>query len=239
MEFTVLGSGSKGNSVLVESGKTSVLIDAGFSGKQIEERLRKSGKDITNLAAVFLTHEHNDHIAGAGVLSRRLKIPVFANEGTYRGCGNKLGKLYCRKEFGTGENIAFQDIEVRSFSISHDTVDPVGFVLSNGRGRIGYLTDTGKVTHLMAARLRACNALILEFNHDPMMLKDGPYPLPLQQRVRSSMGHLANGDAAQFLKGLLHEGLNTVVLAHLSETNNLPELAMKAAVDVNGCRNVR
>jgi phosphoribosyl 1,2-cyclic phosphodiesterase len=230
MQFSILGSGSKGNAVYIESKETGVLIDAGFSGKQLSTRMAAIGKDIVNVNGVLLTHEHNDHITGAGVVSRRMRIPVFANAGTFEGAAPKLGKLHQKREFTTGEEVTFQDLQIRSFRTLHDTNDPVGFVISDGRHSIGYCTDTGKVTHLMAARLLKCNALILEFNHDLEMLKNGPYPLALQQRVRSSHGHLANVDAADFLKQLLSDRLQYVILAHLSETNNLPEIAHRAAL---------
>lgn len=233
MEISVLGSGSKGNSVFIQSGETAILIDAGFSGKQLETRLSHVGKDISEISGIFLTHEHNDHISGAGVLSRRFKMPVYANEGTFKGAERKLGKLHRREEFETGGSIELQDLEIRSFRVSHDTLDPVGFVVSDGNFTLGYCTDTGKTSHLMAARLKNCDMLIIEFNHDPDMLKTGPYPLALQQRVRSSHGHLANQDAAEFLRILLHDKLRCIVLAHLSETNNLPRLAQQAAASVN------
>jgi len=229
MQFSVLGSGSRGNSVYIETGRTAILIDDGFSGKDIIARMKAIGKDIQDLDAIFVTHEHNDHIGGVGVLSRRCRLPVYANQGTFRGGDGRLKELFKRCEFATGDTIEFQDFEIRSFRISHDTSDPVGYVIGNGQSRLGYCTDTGKVSHLMQQRLRNCNGLILEFNHDLKMLAEGPYPLPLQQRVRSSQGHLANGDAAAFLRELLHERLEHVVLAHLSETNNLPDLAMNEA----------
>ncbi len=230
VEFSVLGSGSRGNSVYVRSGQTEILIDAGFSGKEIENRLHRVGQDAAKLSSIFLTHEHHDHIVGAGVMSRRFKLPVFANHGTFSGSGAKLGKLHELNEFATGDKIQFQDLEIRSFRVSHDTLDPVGYVIDDGTVSIGYCTDTGKVTHLMAERLSKCNGLIFEFNHDPEMLKNGPYPLALQQRVRSAHGHLANADAAAFLKEITSQQLQVVVLAHLSETNNLPELAYNAAL---------
>lgn len=240
MEFAVLGSGSKGNAVYICSGSTAVLIDAGFSGKQLAQRLMTGvKKEITDLDGILLTHEHNDHISGAGVLSRRCKIPVFANDGTFRGGENKLGKLHKRSEFGTGERFSFRDLEIRSFRTLHDTNDPVGFVVSDGTYSIGYCTDTGKTTHLMAARLMNCDALILEFNHDPEMLKTGPYPLVLQQRVRSSHGHLANEEAASFLSQLVNDRLQYVVMAHLSEVNNLPKIALESVLKnntINGSR---
>lgn len=232
MKFSVLGSGSRGNSVYIESEKTALLIDAGFSGKQLESRLAKVDRKLQSVGAILLTHEHNDHICGAGIVSRRCSIPVYANEGTFRGGDGKLGKIGRRREFATGERFEFEGLEIRSFRTLHDTSDPVGYVVSDGEFTIGYCTDTGKITHLMAARLLNCDALILEFNHDPEMLKAGPYPPALQQRVRSSHGHLANEEAALFLRQLQNERLRCTVLAHLSETNNLPKIALDAALKV-------
>lgn len=229
MEFSVLGSGSRGNAVFLEHEKTSILIDCGFSGKETEKRLQSIGKSIEDLDAIFVTHEHNDHISGVGVLSRRCKIPIFVNPGTLKGSEGKLGKPFTVEEFNTGDKIPFQDLEVKSFRISHDTNDPVGYVIEAGERKFGYCTDTGKVSHLMTQRLKGCHGLVLEFNHDLEMLQNGPYPLPLQQRVRSSVGHLSNDDAASFLKSLQHEDLIHVFLAHLSEKNNLPKLAWKEA----------
>lgn len=239
MQFSVLGSGSKGNSVYIESNGTAILIDAGFSGKQISSRLGSVGKDISSVQGIFLTHEHNDHINGAGVLSRRCKIPVFGNGGTFLGGEQKLGRLHQVKEFTTGDLIHFRDLEIRSFRISHDTNDPVGYVIYDGRYTLGYCTDTGKVSHLMAQRLCDCDALILEFNHDLKMLREGPYPLSLQQRVRSSHGHLCNEDAADFVRQIGNERLKHVILAHLSDTNNLPDLALKAAAGANSHPNIK
>lgn len=229
MYFSVLGSGSKGNSLYIESGKTSILIDAGFSGKEIGRRLAIHGREMDTLDGLFLTHEHNDHVLGAGVISRRCRLPVYANAGTFQGSDKKLGKLHKRVEFETGNPVQLQDLEIRSFRISHDTIDPVGFLVSDGKVTVACCTDTGTVSHLIANRLSGCDALILEFNHDPVMLKQGPYPLFLQQRVRSSQGHLANEDAAAFLQTVLHDRLKYIVLAHLSETNNTAELALKSA----------
>lgn len=230
MRFSILGSGSRGNSVFIESGKTAILIDAGFSGKEIQARLRSIGRDLSDIRALCITHEHNDHICGAGVLSRRCGIPTYANPGTFANGEKRFGTLKARKEFDTGDILQIDDLEVRSFRISHDTADPVGFVISDGKASVGYCTDTGQVSHLMATRLAGCNGLILEFNHNLDMLKNGPYPLPLQQRVRSSQGHLCNEDAAEFLAQLVSDHLRFVVLAHLSETNNTPDLARNAAL---------
>jgi len=229
MRFSVLGSGSRGNAVYIEAGNSSVLIDAGFSGKELQKRMEAIGRDLADVNAICITHEHGDHISGAGVISRRYEIPIVINGATLEAASPKMGKLFGTTIFSAGEVIEVGDLEIRSFCISHDTAEPVGYVVSNGNKRLGYLTDTGKVSHLMARRLLSCQGVILEFNHDLEMLKYGPYPLPLQQRVRSSRGHLSNDDAADFLTDLMEGEIREVVLAHLSEKNNTVELAREAA----------
>jgi len=224
MRFCVLGSGSRGNSTYIEAGATRLLIDAGFSGKEIARRLALIDRSPEQLTAILVTHEHNDHIAGVGVLSRRFKLPVYANQGTHLAAEKRVGKLFALREFTTGQRFDLGGLEVHPFAISHDTADPVGFVVDSGPLRVGYCTDTGRVTKLMAHLLGSCQGLILEANHDPRMLKDGPYPLPLKQRVGSSRGHLANADAASFARQLDGGALQTLILAHLSETNNHPDL---------------
>lgn len=234
MKFSVLGSGSKGNSVYIESGKTKILIDAGFSGKEITARLQSLNRKVEDLDALFVTHEHHDHIQGVGVLSRRYQIPVYSNLKTLKAGENVLGRLSRYSEFATGDTIQMQELQVRTFAVSHDAADPVGFIIGNGKVTLACCTDTGKVSHLLRQRLIGCNGLVLEFNHDLQMLKDGPYSPALQHRVRSDHGHLANEAAAYFLQSLLHEQLQYVILAHLSTTNNHPDLAMKAARSVVG-----
>jgi len=228
MKFCVLGSGSSGNCTFIEHGKTRLLIDAGFSGKEISRRLALINRSPEQLSAIIVTHEHGDHVSGVGVLSRRFKLPVYANPGTHQAAEKRMGKLSTRREFSTGQRFALNDLEIHPFAISHDTADPVGFVVSTGEYAVGYCTDTGRLTKLMAHLLGKCHGLILEANHDPQMLKDGPYPLPLKQRVQSNMGHLANEDAASFVCELEGGTLQVLVLAHLSETNNHPELARQA-----------
>lgn len=234
MRFAVLGSGSKGNSVYIEEGATAILIDNGFTGKEIISRLAKIGRTLSDISAIFLTHEHNDHIAGAGVLSRRCSLPVYANEGTFMHGDAKLGKIYARKEFATGDILTLGSLQIHSFPTSHDTADPVGYVVGNGKVRLGYCTDTGKITQLMRVRMAGCDAQILEFNHDPEMLSNGPYPLDLQQRIRSQHGHLANATAAEFLGDVANSHLRYAVLAHLSEVNNSPDLAYVEAHSILG-----
>jgi phosphoribosyl 1,2-cyclic phosphodiesterase len=227
MKFCVLGSGSRGNSTFIEHGTSRLLIDAGFSGKEIARRLALINRRPEQLSAIIVTHEHGDHISGVGVLSRRFQLPVYANFGTHQAAEKRMGKLFVRQEFSTGQKFTLKGLEIHPFAVSHDTADPVGFVVSNGKQTMGYCTDTGRLTKLMSHLLGKCQGLILEANHDPQMLKDGPYPLPLKQRVQSNRGHLANEDAASFACELVGGALQVLVLAHLSETNNLPELARR------------
>lgn len=229
MKVCVLGSGSRGNCTLVESGNTSILVDAGFSGVEIRRRLQHIGRELESITAVLVTHEHNDHISGAGIVSRQAQIPLYANSATFKATGSRLGKVSSFEEFGTGEQFSLNGLQVHPFAVSHDTADPVGFVISDGEYSVGYCTDTGKITTLVTHHLRECDALVLESNHDPKMLRDGPYPLYLQQRVKSNQGHLANEEAGRFLQKIAAHKLRYVVLAHLSETNNLPELALDCA----------
>lgn len=234
MRFSVLGSGSKGNATYLEAGDTAILIDAGMSGIELQRRLTAIGVELSSIDAIFITHEHNDHIHGAGVLSRRLKIPVYANPATFSAANSTLNKLAAYQEFNTGASFHFRDIAIHPFSISHDAADPVGFRISDGTVSFGYCTDTGKVSRLMRQRLTSCQALVIESNHDVEMLKNGSYPPYLKQRIRSNQGHLDNEEAAAFIKDLLHDSLAHIVLAHLSEENNDPEIAyqvMQAALD--------
>lgn len=224
MKFSVLGSGSKGNCTLVQSGSTCVLIDNGFSGKELLARLHQIGVAAETLTALVITHEHADHIKGVGALARRLHLPIYANAATYRAGEQHLGNLPLRREFGTGESFVINDLHIHPFALSHDSADPVGFVVGDGEQRLGYCTDTGTITRLMHHHLRLCQTLILEANHDVALLRQGPYPLPLQQRVLSNRGHLANADALAFARSLLHGELQSLVLAHLSEVNNTPQL---------------
>ena len=231
MKFCVLGSGSKGNATYVTSGETSILVDAGMSGIELQKRLASIGVELSAIDAILVTHEHNDHVQGVGVLSRRAKIPVYANSATFSAASKIINKLFSYNEFETGGSFHFRNLKIHPFSISHDTEDPVGFRISDGSASVGYCTDTGKVSRLMLHRLASCQALVLESNHDIAMLQNGTYPPYLKQRIRSSQGHLDNVEAATFLQELAHEKLEHVVLAHLSEENNHPEIAFHAAVE--------
>lgn len=226
MKFSVLGSGSKGNATYIEAGDTRILVDAGFSGVEIERRLNDIEVDINTISALLVTHEHGDHIRGIQVLSRRYSLPVYVSEATLTAAGKNLARIVEWQQILAGQDFNHRDLSIHPFSVSHDAEATLGFVISGNGCSLGYCTDTGTVSPLMRHRLGGCNGLVLECNHDLEMLKNGGYPPALQQRIRSKFGHLTNSDAARFLIELIHDDLEHVVLAHISETNNTHELAL-------------
>jgi phosphoribosyl 1,2-cyclic phosphodiesterase len=222
----VLGSGSGGNAVVVESDGFRLLIDAGFSCRELERRMRKVGVEPDTIQALLLTHEHEDHVRGADRFARKHRLRVFLTGGTRIGTplGDEVAVRVERIESGRPFEVGPFGIE--AFDIPHDAREPVGFVLEDRVGRrLGLVADIGCRTQLAWARLAALDLLLLETNHDLEMLRSGPYPWPLKQRVASRHGHLSNRDAADGLPELLHDRLRAVVLYHLSRTNNLPALA--------------
>ena len=226
-----MGSGSKGNSTFIEAGETRILIDAGFSGVEIERRLAAIGVGIDSLSGILVSHEHSDHIRGVRILARRFNLPVLVSRATKTAAAKELSRIEQWLEIAPGCDLTFMDIDIHPFALSHDAAEPLGFVIRHRDLLLGYCTDTGIVSRLMQHRLAGCHGLVLECNHDPEMLKNGGYPQPLQQRIRSHEGHLANVDAAGFLVDLIHDGLEHVVLAHISETNNSHELALATVTD--------
>lgn len=222
--FQILASGSKGNSILVCSQKTRILVDAGLSGKEVASRLRKTPVDLKQLHALVVTHEHQDHVRGLGVLSRRCDLPVYATGGTLEGLPPETGKMADVRVFQPGSSFNVGDLRIQAFAISHDAREPVGFVIENNGTRLGICTDLGVATQLVRAKLQNCHGLVVEANHDIAMLLNGPYPPHLKQRIRSRHGHLSNADTCELLQSLLHSDLQSVMFAHLSEVNNHPEL---------------
>ena len=174
----------------------------------------------------MVSHEHSDHIKGVGILSRRYKLPVYISSETQNCSRDILGNLPETVSVQCGKTFRINSLSIRPFSLSHDAADPAGFIFSSGNIKIGIATDLGIATSMVKSHLKDCNALILEANHDPDMLINGPYPWPLKQRVKGKTGHLSNADSGLLLKELLHEKLTHVILAHLSETNNTPEKAL-------------
>lgn len=228
MKISVLAGGSKGNSVYLEAGDTRLLIDAGLSATEIIKRLAAIGVEASSLHGILISHEHSDHTRGAGILSRKLKIPVILSYPTRKECEALLKKCEII-EFETGYGFSFRDITIDPFQTTHDAVDPVGFTIDADDCRYGHATDFGIVTRLVTEKLKNCSALLLEANHDEEMLMNGPYPWHLKQRIKSKHGHISNNESISLLDALLHEGLEAVYLAHLSETNNDPKLPKSAA----------
>ena len=222
----ILASGSKGNAIFISSGDTSLLIDAGLSGIEIERRLRSRGLDPKNIDAILVSHEHSDHIQGVGVLSRRYKLPVYINSKTREAAVSQLGNLHDFKKFECGSMFTINDLSIHPFSISHDAEDPCGFTVNRNGTKIGIATDLGIATSMVKEHLKGCTLLILEANHDEQMLINGPYPWPVKQRIKSRTGHLSNAASKTLLNELQHDGLKHVMLAHLSETNNTPQKAV-------------
>ncbi|MBW6458166.1 MAG: MBL fold metallo-hydrolase [FCB group bacterium] len=236
MELIPLASGSRGNSYLIRSGKTTVLIDAGLSAKQLCMRLRDSGVEPESIDALFITHEHVDHIGGARVFSKQFAVPVFMNAACYAAAciPCKLEALQNIHLFDTGLLFEFQDIMIHPLSVSHDTSDPVCFTVSNGNISLGVITDLGKVSTLIHTHAKRLDALVLESNHDLNMLKTNTrYPEKVKQRIRSNRGHLSNIQAAEFARDIiLHGKLRFLMLAHLSEQNNTVEQCTRTFTEI-------
>jgi phosphoribosyl 1,2-cyclic phosphodiesterase len=236
LRVCVLGSGSKGNCTYIESPEGRILIDAGLSAREIERRLRQIERSPAALDGVLISHEHSDHIHGVGALARRYKLPVYANSATWQRAQHVVGLVDDLREFWTGAPFVIKDLVIDPFSLPHDADDPVAFRLTWRRRSMAIVTDLGYPSQLVRERIRGCHLLVLEANHDDAMLKAGPYPWPLKQRIGGKSGHLSNLQSSQLLRDVLHDELEHVVLAHLSEINNHPELARLTAQEVLGAR---
>ncbi len=232
LRVTVLGSGSSGNSTIIESENSAVLVDAGFSCKELEKRLSVAGTAIDKIRAIVISHEHSDHVKGGVTFSKKHKIPVYMSEGTFEAGGLKLDGAYGVEKFVIGEEFPVDGFNVHPFRIPHDAVDPSAFVVKRGSLKLGIGTDLGYVTSLVENYFRDVDMLIFESNYDPDMLRDGPYPWFLKQRIASRNGHLSNLEAMDYLKSHLGPLTRHLVLGHLSRTNNNPNLVMSHIKDV-------
>jgi phosphoribosyl 1,2-cyclic phosphodiesterase len=233
MRFASLGSGSKGNATVVEAGRTRVLIDCGFSCAETEKRLARLSLQASDISAILVTHEHSDHISGVARFSRRHNLPVCMTAGTE--AVHKGGEVAEWRCFNGHREFEIGDIRVTPFPVPHDAREPCQFVFSDGARRLGLLTDVGHITGHMLQALDNLDALILECNHDPDMLANGPYPPSLKQRVGGRFGHLSNQQAADLLDRIDKSRLQQLVAAHLSEKNNHPDLARRLLAAVLGC----
>ncbi len=232
LSMTPLFSGSSGNAILISNGTSHILVDAGVSGRRIEEALRSVGQDIRDIKGILITHEHSDHIAGAGILSRKHDIPVYANELTWEACGAKLGNVQSRFARVIGKTgFYIDDLLIEPYDIPHDAADPVGYCVSCGARRVAVATDLGYFPKTLEMKLQSCDLVLLESNHDLTMLQTGRYPRALKERIRSRRGHLSNDDAAEAAVRLACAGVSSILLGHLSRENNSEQLAFRTVTD--------
>ncbi len=229
LRFRVLGSGSDGNATLVEGGGARVLLDAGLGPRQLAERLRSAGVDPASLDAILVSHEHGDHARGAAAFARKWGVPIAGSRGTIAAAGLVPEKLPPLEVVEPGATLAIARLTIRVVAVPHDAARPVAFVLAASGATFAHATDVGHLARSLVEALRGCDAMLLESNYDPAMLRDGPYPWSLKERILGPLGHLSNGDVARLVEKGLGEECRHLVLAHLSRKNNHPELALLAA----------
>jgi len=241
VSISVLASGSRGNTAVVESSQARILVDAGISCRETFKRLKLAGLDPKSISAILITHEHSDHVYGLATLAKKLDLPVFMTGATHqawarslRDDAGQLPKLAKLEIFSAGRQFQIADITVTPFTIPHDAADPVGFTFRAEGAKIAFATDLGYMPASVRDHLRRCDVIIIESNHDVEMLRVGPYPWSVKQRVMSRVGHLSNASLAQFFAEDYDGGASHIVLAHLSEQNNHPEVARRVAEDALG-----
>lgn len=227
MKVTVLGSGSGGNSLLVECANLRLLIDAGFSGRDLERRLASLDIEPSSISALFVTHDHGDHTRGMGIIARRWKLPLYLTEPTRAACAGLLNGSEEVRLYRTDQPLLMGDLCIQPFLTVHDAADPVAITITEcaSGAKLGIATDLGRPTETVRHALRECDLLVLESNHDEILLRESPYPWSVQARIAGSHGHLSNRAAAELVSELYHPGLCAVILAHLSESSNDPSLA--------------
>jgi phosphoribosyl 1,2-cyclic phosphodiesterase len=228
LSFALLGSGSSGNTTLISDGTTHILVDVGLSGRETARRLRECGLEPDKISGIVISHEHGDHCRGVGPFSKDLDLPVFMTDRALAGSGLDL-ESGRHSRIVPGEPFDVRGILFTPFSVPHDSADPLGFAIEKDGIKIGIVLDLGYLSNLVIERLKGCNAIIIESNHDVQMLKVGPYPWSLKQRVMSRRGHLSNDAVAEYLSNSFDGCATHVVLAHLSKKNNLPEIALLSA----------
>ena len=233
LKFCSLYSGSTGNSLLVKNDNTCILIDAGVSGIKIVEALNSIDIDITDIAAILVTHEHSDHIKSIGTLSKKYNIPVYANKETWKAMPTEVKKvpLDCQKTFLIDNKFSIGSLEILPFSIPHDAANPCGFNIFGSNKKISIATDVGHITPAIFTNLQNSSFILLESNYDPEVLKCSSYPYQLKRRIAGPNGHLPNKEAGDTISKLIDSGLKSVMLGHLSKENNFPELAHQTVLD--------
>ncbi len=234
LQYSVLASGSTGNAIYIGTERHHFLIDAGLSGKKVEDALSKIGIGISEINGVFITHEHDDHVKGIGVLARKYKIPVYANSNTLDSLPKSVGAIEesLIHRIDTGSILEFGPLAIESFPISHDAKEPVGYVFYRDKYKVSLVTDLGYVSSKIKEKIKGSDALIFEANHDIEMLRVSSYPWSIKQRILSDVGHLSNEAAGEALAEIITNNTQQVLLAHLSKENNLPELAHLAVRNI-------
>ncbi len=228
MIFCNLGSGSKGNCTYIEHENTGIFIDQGFSAKNVTERMTSIGLDPLKVNSIILTHEHSDHSKGLGVFGRKYNVPVYLTDNTYSALKPDLLKNVNVNKFTAGQIFNIGSLKVKTFHTPHDAIDPIGIVVSTDKVRVGIVTDMGDVRQSVVHHLTKLDLLLLESNHDPVMLKNGSYPLKLKQRIKSRVGHLSNQQSIELFNKISNKGeLKHLILGHLSEENNDPQIINK------------
>ncbi|MDO4431992.1 MAG: MBL fold metallo-hydrolase [Aerococcaceae bacterium] len=230
LQFSILASGSSGNCTYVETPKQRVLIDAGLSGRKLEQLLTQIDRDMNQLDAIFVTHEHKDHIHGVGVLSRKYNVPVYANANTWRAMESMIGEIPSenRRYIEPEQLLTLGDLDIVSYNVSHDAAQPQFYAFQKGSAQFVMLTDTGYVSDRLRSQLKNATAYLIESNHEIEMLRYGNYPWSVKQRILGDKGHLSNEDGALAMVDLIGNQTKHVYLGHLSRENNTKELAMEA-----------
>jgi phosphoribosyl 1,2-cyclic phosphodiesterase len=229
LRLRVLGSGSTGNATLLEGGGARILVDAGLGPRQLWERLGSAGVDPASIDLVLLSHEHGDHARGATAFVTKWGMPLAGTKGTWQAAGFGAEDLPGYETLEPGATLRRGELVIRAVAVPHDAAGPVAFVISTGAVSLGHATDLGHLGPDLVRAFRGCQAVLVESNYDPAMLRDGPYPWSLKERILGPLGHLSNGDVARYLERGLGQECRQVVLAHLSQKNNHPELALLAA----------
>lgn len=231
LKFSVLASGSSGNAVYVETEKTRLLVDAGLSAKQIQILFEKAAcGEVGDIDGILVTHEHSDHIKGLGVLARKFKLPIYANKNTWNAMNGLIGEVNTEQkfEFEMETVKTFNDLEVESFGVSHDAVEPMFYVFHHNGRKLALMTDTGYVSDRMKGIIRDSHSLVIESNHDINMLMMGRYPWNIKRRILGDHGHISNEDCGHALAGVIGDGTKHIYLAHLSKDNNMKDIARLA-----------
>ena len=232
MEFCSLFSGSSGNCQYIKTENTTILVDAGLSGKKIQQEIVNIGEDPKKIDAIFITHEHIDHIQGAGIMSRRLNVPVYANKKTWDAMYPYIGNINPENIKTLEECAEIGDLSVMPFDISHDSAHPVGYNIFYKNKKISIVTDTGCINELIINKIMNSDLLLIESNHDEDMVLIGPYPWPLKRRVLGEFGHMSNDTAGDLISKVVKRGTEIVLLGHLSKENNFPQLAYKTVENI-------